>query len=77
MGSPHEGSIQRPIAPRVNALTTELYLVPPGPDPFVRTVVSTQGEITQPNIFYNRELKEKRKEMFYLRTHSTHFKTVV
>ena len=26
MGSPHEGSIRRPIAPRANALTTELRL---------------------------------------------------
>ena len=26
MGSPHEGSIRRPIAPWVNALTTELHL---------------------------------------------------
>ena len=29
MGSPHEGSIRRPIAPRANALTTELHLAPP------------------------------------------------
>ena len=28
MGPPHEGSIQRPIAPWVNALTTELHLAP-------------------------------------------------
>ena len=28
MGSPHEGSIRRPIAPRGNALTTELHLAP-------------------------------------------------
>ena len=28
MGSPHEGSIRRPIAPRANALTTELHLAP-------------------------------------------------
>ena len=28
MGSPHEGSIWRPIAPWVNALTTELHLAP-------------------------------------------------
>ena len=28
MGSPHEGSIQRPIAPWANALTTELHLAP-------------------------------------------------
>ena len=28
MGPPHEGSIQRPIAPWANALTTELYLAP-------------------------------------------------
>ena len=28
MGSPHEGSIRRPIAPWVNALTTELHLAP-------------------------------------------------
>ena len=28
MGPPHEGSIRRPIAPLVNALTTELYLAP-------------------------------------------------
>ena len=27
---PHEGSIQRPIAPWANALTTELHLAPPG-----------------------------------------------
>ena len=26
MGPPHEGSIRRPIAPRANALTTELHL---------------------------------------------------
>ena len=26
MGSPHEGSIRRPIAPLANALTTELHL---------------------------------------------------
>ena len=30
MGPPHEGSIRRPIAPRVNALTTELHLAPCG-----------------------------------------------
>ena len=28
MGPPHEGSIRRPIAPCVNALTTELHLAP-------------------------------------------------
>ena len=28
MGSPHEGSIRRPIAPWANALTTELQLAP-------------------------------------------------
>ena len=28
MGSPHEGSIRRPIAPWANVLTTELHLVP-------------------------------------------------
>ena len=28
MGSPHEGSIRRPIAPRANALPTELHLAP-------------------------------------------------
>ena len=28
MGSPHEGSIRRPIAPWVNALTTEQHLAP-------------------------------------------------
>ena len=28
MGPPHEGSIRRPIAPRANALTTELHLAP-------------------------------------------------
>ena len=28
MGSPHEGSIQRPIAPWVNGPTTELHLAP-------------------------------------------------
>ena len=28
MGSPHEGSIRRPIAPSANALTTELHLAP-------------------------------------------------
>ena len=28
MGPPHEGSIRRPIAPWVNALTTELHLAP-------------------------------------------------
>ena len=28
VGSPHEGSIRRPIAPWANALTTELYLAP-------------------------------------------------
>ena len=28
MGPPHEGSIRRPIAPRANAFTTELHLVP-------------------------------------------------
>ena len=28
MGSPHEGSIWRPIAPWANALTTELHLAP-------------------------------------------------
>ena len=28
MGSPHEGSIRQPIAPRANALTTELHLAP-------------------------------------------------
>ena len=26
MGQPHEGSIRQPIAPRANALTTELHL---------------------------------------------------
>ena len=30
MASPHEGSIRRPIAPRTNALTTELHLAPDG-----------------------------------------------
>ena len=29
MGSPHEGSIRRPIAPWANALTTELHIAPP------------------------------------------------
>ena len=28
MSPPHEGSIRRPIAPRANALTTELHLAP-------------------------------------------------
>ena len=28
MGSPHEGSIRRPIAPWANALTTEVHLAP-------------------------------------------------
>ena len=28
MGPPHEGSIRRPIAPRANALTTDLHLAP-------------------------------------------------
>ena len=28
MGPPHEGSIRRPMAPRANALTTELHLAP-------------------------------------------------
>ena len=28
MGPPHEGLIRRPIAPRANALTTELHLAP-------------------------------------------------
>ena len=28
MGSPHEGSIRRPIAPWANTLTTELHLAP-------------------------------------------------
>ena len=28
MGPPHEGSIQRPVTPWVNALTTELHLAP-------------------------------------------------
>ena len=28
MGSPHEGSIRRPIAPWANALTTKLHLTP-------------------------------------------------
>ena len=28
MGQPHEESIRRPIAPRANALTTELHLAP-------------------------------------------------
>ena len=28
MGPPHEGSIRRPIAPWMNALTTELHLAP-------------------------------------------------
>ena len=28
VGSPHEGSIRRPIVPRANALTTELHLAP-------------------------------------------------
>ena len=28
VGSPHEGSIRRPIAPWANALTTELHLAP-------------------------------------------------
>ena len=28
MGPPDEGSIRRPIAPRANALTTELHLAP-------------------------------------------------
>ena len=28
VGSPHEGSIRRPIAPSANALTTELHLAP-------------------------------------------------
>ena len=28
MGPPHEGSIRRPVAPWVNALTTELHIVP-------------------------------------------------
>ena len=28
LGSPHEGSIRRPIAPWANALTTELHLAP-------------------------------------------------
>ena len=28
VGSPHEGSIRRPIAPRANALTTDIHLAP-------------------------------------------------
>ena len=31
MGSPHEGSIRRPIVPWANALTTELHLAPRAP----------------------------------------------
>ena len=39
MGPPHEGSIRRPIAPRANALTTELHLalLPPGQQCVLRT----------------------------------------
>ena len=34
MGPPHEGSIRRPIAPWVNALTTELHVAPSSYDCF-------------------------------------------
>ena len=32
MGQPFEGSIRRPIAPRANALTTELHFAPLKPE---------------------------------------------
>ena len=36
IGSPHEGSIRRPIAPWANALTTELHLAPRSQDRWIQ-----------------------------------------
>ena len=44
IGPPHEGSIRRPIAPRANALTTELQLAPE----IAQWVHSKEGSIRRP-----------------------------
>ena len=54
MGSPHEGSIRRPIAPWANALTTEIHLAPSGEG------IMLSGKITVPvltSILYVRVYK--------------------
>ena len=46
MGPPHEGSIRRPIAPRANALTTELHLAPTTMDSRFKDKDFRNGETT-------------------------------
>ena len=72
-GPPHEGSIQRPIAPWANALTTELPVFK------IQTVGLWLGWKTTQRfgpLKWFSAVKQPfgwRKEMFYLTTHSTHF----
>ena len=63
MGSPHEGSIRRLIAPWLNALTTELHLA--------QREREREREITEIEKRYG-ELGEARKEGNILMTHSTY-----
>ena len=66
MGPPQEGAIRRPIAPRANALTTELHLAPPrsvyaGGSPCFDELTETgnsvfgRGDVAEPFRF-NREV---------------------
>ena len=121
MGSPHEGSIQRPITPWVNTLTTELHLAPWSSNASCQTFFLMEsmdchlqmktrqwtshcqrtnlvGEACFADLDYTAcsktagplsiiiqpstcrrgtkwltGLNRRRKEMFYLTTHSTHF----
>ena len=66
IGTPHEGSIRRPIAPRSNALTTELHLAPSCQETVPERDVSKT--LLHRGMF--KTLIER--EMFYLTTHSTH-----
>ena len=64
MGPPHEGSIQRPIAPLANTLTKKSE----------KDKTDLQCKIIfNSNHHVNLITSKKEREMFYLTTHSTHF----
>ena len=73
MGSPHEGSIRRPIGPWANALTTELHLAPAdAPNPAQCSVVWYTKVVTQnmkvcPTCLKNQCWKQLKKKPSLLR----------
>ena len=74
MGPHHEGSIRRPIAPWANVLTTKLHSVNKAQHTFLRIILMCIYKAIF--LFYKwfyRWLRQRRNEIFYLMTHSTHF----